>query len=68
MQIAGSSLLLLSFLESVKATHCAVPDGCDIEALQSQGLISCSAEACALTTAGQLRLEELRALQRAASF
>lgn len=59
MHISNSDLTLLSFLESIEANS-DVPDGCDIEAIVSQGLATCEGTRCSLTQAGQERLRYLR--------
>jgi len=65
MDISNSDLTLLAFLESIEANS-EVPDGCDIEAIVSQGLAVCEATRCILTPAGRDRLGYLRtALQGA---
>jgi hypothetical protein len=65
MQLSGSTLLLLSYLESIELTKCPSPDGCDIPLLVSQGFVMKSATGCALTPDGRTRLKNLRAVQRA---
>ena len=64
MNLSGSSLLLLSYLESIEITRCVSPDGCDVKLLVSQGFIRSSATGCTLTPAGHARLKNLRAVQR----
>ena len=59
MYISNSDLTLLSFLESIEANS-EVPDGCDIEAIVSQGLATCEGARCTLTQAGRDRLGYLR--------
>jgi len=59
MDISNSDLTLLAFLESIEASS-EVPDGCDIEAIVSQGLATCEGTRCTLTPAGRNRLHELR--------
>ena len=65
MQLSGSTLLLLSYLESIEITKCLSPDGCDIQLLVSQGFVRSSATGCTLTLDGRTRLKKLRAVQRA---
>jgi hypothetical protein len=65
MQLSGSTLLLLSYLESIEITKCLSPDGCDIPLLVSQGFVRSSASGCTLTLDGRARLKTLRAVQRA---
>ena len=65
MQLSGSTLLLLSYLESIEVTKCISPDGCDIKLLVSQGFVRSSAMGCTLTPDGYARLKNLRAVQRA---
>ena len=64
MQLSGSTLLLLSYLESIEITKCMSPDGCDIPMLVSQGFVRASAKGCRLTHDGHARLKNLRAVQR----
>jgi hypothetical protein len=64
MQLSGSTLLLLSYLESIEITKCVSPDGCDIKLLVSQGFVRTSAAGCTLTQDGHARLKKLRAVQR----
>ena len=59
MYISNSDLTLLAFLESIDANP-ELPDGCDTEAIVSQGLVTCEGMRCALTQAGRDRIEELR--------
>ena len=59
MYISNSDLTLLAFLESIEANS-EVSDGCDIEAIVSQGLASCEGTRSTLTQAGQDRLRYLR--------
>jgi len=59
MYLSNFELTLLAFLESIEANS-EVPDGCDIEAIVSQGLASCEGTRCTLTQAGRDRLRELR--------
>ena len=65
MKLSGSTLLLLSYLESIEITKCMSPDGCDIQLLVSQGYVRNSARGCTLTPDGHARLKTLRAVQRA---
>ena len=65
VQLSGSTLLLLSYLESIEITKCMSPDGCDVKQLVSQGFVSSSATGCTLTADGHARLNNLRAAQRA---
>jgi hypothetical protein len=65
MPLSGSTLLLLSYLESIEITKCMSPDGCDIKLLVSQGFVRTSATGCTLTLDGRARLKNLRAVQRA---
>jgi hypothetical protein len=59
MYISNTDLTLLSFLESIEANS-EVPDGCDVEAIVSQGLATCEGTRCTLTQAGRDRLGNLR--------
>jgi hypothetical protein len=59
MYISNFDLTLPAFLESIQA-NAEVPDGCDIEAIVSQGLAICEGARCTLTRAGQDRLRDLR--------
>jgi hypothetical protein len=59
MYISNTDLTLLSFLESIEANS-EVPDGCDVEAIVSQGLATCEGTRCILTQAGRDRLPYLR--------
>ena len=59
MYLSNFELTLPAFLESIEANS-EVPDGCDIEAIVSQGLASCEGTRCTLTQAGRDRLRELR--------
>ena len=59
MDISNSDLTLLAFLESIEANS-EVPDGCDVEAIVSQGLATCEGTRCTLTQAGRDRLRDLR--------
>ena len=63
MDISNSDLTLLAFLESIEASP-EIPDGCDVEKIVSQGLVTCHANRWALTPAGQDRLRHLRAVLR----
>jgi hypothetical protein len=65
MQLSGSTLLLLSYLESIEITNCMSPDGCDVKLLVTQGFVTSSATGCTLTPDGSARLKNLRAAQRA---
>jgi hypothetical protein len=59
MHISNFDLTLPAFLESIEANS-EVPDGCDIEAIVSQGLAICAGARCTLTQAGRDRLRSLR--------
>ena len=59
MDITNSDLTLLAFLESIEA-NAEVPDGCDVEAIVSQGLATCEGTRCTLKQAGRDRLRYLR--------
>jgi hypothetical protein len=59
MYISNFDLTLPAFLGSIEANS-EVPDGCDIEALVSQGLALCAGARCALTQAGRDRLRSHR--------
>jgi hypothetical protein len=65
MTLCDSTLLLLSYLESIESTSCMSPDGCDVKLLVSQGFVSTSETGCTLTPDGYARLKNLRAVQRA---
>ena len=65
MKLSGSTLMLLSYLESIEITKCMSPDGCDIPLLVSQGFVRSSTTGCTLTPDGHARLKNLRAVQRA---
>ena len=65
MTLCDSTLLLLSYLESIESTSCMSPDGCDVKLLVSQGFVSTSETGCKLTPDGYARLRNLRAVQRA---
>ena len=59
MDISNSDLTLLTFLDSIEA-NAEVPDGCDVEAIVSQGLANCEGTRFTLTQAGRERLRYLR--------
>jgi hypothetical protein len=61
MQISNAELLLLDFLESIEASR-EIPDGCDFDALMLAGLATSEGPKHSLTTAGRLRLMNLRSL------
>jgi hypothetical protein len=63
MQLSNFDLTLPAVLESIEANS-EVPDGCDIEAIVSQGLARCDGTRCTLTQAGRDRLVDLRAALR----
>jgi len=63
MKLSGSTLMLLSYLESIEITKCMSPDGCDVKLLVSQGFVRSSATGCTLTRDGHARLKSLRAVQ-----
>ena len=64
MPLSGSTLLLLSYLESIEITKCMSPDGCDVKLLVSQGFVRTSPTGCTLTLDGLARLKHLQAVQR----
>jgi hypothetical protein len=59
MDVSNWDVTLLAFLEAIDASS-EVPDGCDIEAIVTQGLATCEGTRCTLTPAGRERLRELR--------
>lgn len=63
MDIPNSDLALMAFLEGIEATP-EIPDGCDIDAMASRGLVACRGMQCMLTQAGQAHLRHLRTMLR----
>jgi len=55
-----SDITLLSFLESIKGDS-EIPDGCNVDGLECEGLATREGGRCYLTKDGRKRLQKLQA-------